>query len=313
MNIVFNRKKHQYIVDGEIASLSVTQLLRKHGLAPNYNGIKENVLNAKAEMGTYIHAELESIIKNKDYQIETAEGEAFKRYLDKFVEGACAEQMVAYNYNGMIIAGTADVLGFYKDEKKGCFIADHKTTANINKEYVSWQTSILDYMFRKANIINDKVWNWKGADEFLCFHYTKDGELEVIKLDKIDDSEIEALFEAEYNGKIYQRKMLVLDPEVEMGIEMVTDTLTTLQKRVEQAEAQQDKYKAIILKAMEEQGIKSFECGNLKITYVAPVDKIGVDGAKLRANYPQIYSQCTKLSHQSAYVKITIKDENGED
>lgn len=309
MNIVFNKKNHQYIVDGEIASLSVTQLLRKHGLAPNYSNVKEEVLNAKAELGTYIHAELESIIKNKDYQIETAEGEAFKRYLDKFVDGACAEQMVAYNYQGMIIAGTADVVGFYKDSKKGCFVADHKTTANINKEYVSWQTSILDYMFRHANIINDKVWKWKGADEFLCFHYTKDGDMEVIKLDKIDDSEIEALFEAEYNGKIYQRKQLVLDPEVEMGIEMVTDTLKKLNKRVEQAEAQQKKYKEIILKAMEEQGIKSVECGNLKITYVYPQDKMCVDKDKLKAEYPQVYPKVLKTSHTNAYITITINED----
>ena len=312
MNIVFNRKQHQYIVDGEIASLSVTQLLRKHGLAPNYSNVKEEVLNAKADLGTYIHAELESIIKNKDYQIETAEGEAFKKYVDKFINTnkVFAEQMVAYNYQGMIIAGTADVVGFYKDSKKGCFVADHKTTANINKEYVSWQTSILDYMFRKANIINDCVWDWKGADEFLCFHYTKDGELEVIKLDKIDDSEIEALFEAEYNGKIYQRKQLVLDPEVEMGIEMVTSTLNDLNKRVKQAEEQQKKYKEIILKAMEEQGIKSVECGNLKITYVYAQDKMIVDGDKLKTEYPQVYPKVLKPSHTKAYVKITIDNED---
>ena len=311
MNIVFNRKQHQYIVDGEIASLSVTQLLRKHGLAPNYNGVSEGTLKAKAEMGTYIHAELENIIKNPKYEIETPEGIAFKKYLDKFVDSACAEQMLAFNYNGMIVAGTADVVGFYKDDK-GCFVADHKTTANINKEYVSWQTSILDYMLRHATIINDRKFDWKGADEFLCFHYTKDGELEVIKLDKIDDKEIEALFEAEYNGKIYQRKGLVLDPEIEMGIEMVTDTLDKLNKQVKQAEEQQKKYKEIILNAMEQQGIKSVQCGNLKITYVEAMDKIGVDGAKLKANYPQVYTQCTKLSHQSAYVKITIKETNGE-
>ena len=311
MNIEFNRKEQTYTVDGAIADVSVTQLLRKHGLAPNYNGINEKVLNAKAEMGTYIHADLEHLINDENYSVETPEGEAFKKYVDKFVDCAAAEQMLAYKFRSMTIAGTADVVGYFKDKEKGCFIADHKTTANINKEYVSWQTSILDYMLRHTKEINGRKFNWKGANELLCFHY-KDGDLEVIKLDRIPDEEIERLFGCEYEGVTYTRKLLVLDPEVEMGIEMITNTLSELNARVKQAEAQQKKYKEIILKAMEEQGIKSYKNDVVSITYVGRTQSTGVDTDKLKKCYPKVWEDCMKISNKAAYLKITIKGEENE-
>ena len=46
--IRFDAEKHEYF-DGEKRLISVTQLLRKHGLAPDYSGVSDAVLNAKAE------------------------------------------------------------------------------------------------------------------------------------------------------------------------------------------------------------------------------------------------------------------------
>ena len=54
----FDAEKHEYF-DGEKRLISVTQLLKKHGLAPDYSGVSDSVLNAKAERGTLIHSEIE--------------------------------------------------------------------------------------------------------------------------------------------------------------------------------------------------------------------------------------------------------------
>ena len=45
--------------------ISVTTLLRKHGLAPNYGNVDPQVLKAKAERGKLIHLEIEKYIKTK--------------------------------------------------------------------------------------------------------------------------------------------------------------------------------------------------------------------------------------------------------
>ena len=43
MRIDFDEKNHIYRVDGDIASISVTELLHKHGLAPDYSGVSKTV------------------------------------------------------------------------------------------------------------------------------------------------------------------------------------------------------------------------------------------------------------------------------
>ena len=312
MEITFERETHTYRVDNELASLSVTQLLKKHGLAPNYASVDKEVLKKSADYGTYIHADCENVLNDKNYVPESLEAQSYKRYVGEFVKKGLAEQMVAINYKGMIIAGTIDVVGWYKKDEKGCFIADHKTTLNINKEYVSWQTSLLDYMLRHAKDINGKKISWKGANDLLCFHYDKDGTMEVVQLKRVADEEIERLLEAEYNGEIYQRKELVIDSEVEMGMSMITENLKALEAQVKALKEQQEAYKDIIMNAMEAQGIKSYENDILKITYVYPVEKLSVDSAKVKKEYPQVYAECLKKSVSKASLRITIKGDDNE-
>ena len=312
MEITFNKENHTYFVDGDYASLSVTQLLKKHGLSPNYASVDKEVLKASAEYGTFIHRDCELVLTEKGYQPESLEGKAYQKYVDEFIKDGLAEQMVAIDYKGMKIAGTIDVVGYWKNEEKGCFIADHKTTLNINKEYVSWQTSLLDYMLRKAKVINGRKFKWKGANDLMCFHYSKDGTMEAVKLNRIADEEIERLLEAEYKGEIYQRRELVVDDEIKAGVEMITKSITELEVRVKQLKEQQDRYKQIIMDAMVEQGIKSFDCGDLKITYVYPVEKLSVDSAKVKKEYPQVYAECLKASVSKPSLRITIRGGDNE-
>ena len=314
MKIEFDAKKHQYFINGNYVGASVTQLLRKHNLAPNYSGVSEEVLKAKAEIGTAIHKDLECVLTKKGYKPESVEGENFDKYVKKYIDSACAEQMLGLNYKGLLVAGTADVIGFLKKDDTP-FIADHKTTININKEYVSWQTSLLDYMLRHLNgeTINGRKFNWTGAKKLFCFHYTKEGELVVVELDKIPDEEIERLLEAEYKGEIYQRRELVIDDETQMGIEMVSNTIKEMETRLKKMKEQQDKYKEIILNAMKEQGIKSFENDTIKITYVDEITKLSVDSTKVKKDYPMVYEQCLKKTIQKPSLRITIKGADNED
>ena len=60
--ITFNEELHKYF-DGDRELISVTTLLKKHGLAPDYSGVSESVLNRKAERGTLVHEEIENYMK----------------------------------------------------------------------------------------------------------------------------------------------------------------------------------------------------------------------------------------------------------
>ena len=60
--IRFDEENHRYTLDGKTL-ISVTQLMKKHGLAPDYSAVSESVLAAKAERGTLIHKEIEDFNK----------------------------------------------------------------------------------------------------------------------------------------------------------------------------------------------------------------------------------------------------------
>lgn len=82
-------------------------------------------------------------------------------------------------------------------------------------------------------------------------------------------------------------------------------SLTAHKKAIEEQEKQM---KAVLLEAMEKYGVKKFESDVLNLTYVAPTTSTGVDSAKLKKKFPDVYAECSKASSKAGYVKITLKD-----
>lgn len=315
MIVEFEEKGHIYSINGEIASISVTELLAKHGLAPDYSGINEQKLKESADKGKEIHKDLENILNEINYTPKTEQGKQFKKWVDENLDCGKGEQMLGYERDGLLIAGTADVMALSKDEKR--IIADHKNTAKFHREYVSWQVSLLDYFAKRLGKekINGKVLNWKGAKFFYCFHYDpKTAEMKVYELEKVPDEEIEKLLQCEFDGTTYQRPTLIVDPELEKRFLSAEEYLVQAETIYKQA---QDNAKAIreeMLAIFEKQGIKSWESPNkkLKVTYVEPIDRISVDSKKLKEKYPQVYSECQSLTKVKAQIRVKVRDEEDE-
>lgn len=308
MRIKFEEDTHTYIIDGDIASITVTGLLQKHGLVANYSKIDKAIIEEKREHGKAIHKELENILNIQDYQPTTEQGKQFAEWVDKNLDCGVAEQLLGLDYNGLIIAGTSDLMGYLKDGTP--IIADHKNIKQLHKESVAWQVSLYDYFARnlQAERLNGKNFFWKGAQKFLCFQFI-DEEMKIIELEKVPDEEIEKLLLAEYKGEKYQRPHLVVESELKKEIERAEMTLIEIQQQEQIAKANADELRAKILTLMEQQGVKTFETPKLKMTYVAPIDRLTVDSAKVKLKYPQVYTECQKLTKVKASVRITLKGE----
>ena len=318
MQIEFEEKGHIYSVNGEIASISVTELLAKHGLAPDYTGISKAKMKESSEMGKMVHKDLEDVLNTADYEPKTEQGKHFAEWVANNLDCGVGEQMLAFEHEGLIIAGTADVMAIGKDGKT-LIIGDHKNTAKFHREYVSWQVSLLDYFARKLGKekVNGKILNWKGAKEFYCFHYDpKNGEMTVYTLDKVADEEIERLIEAEYNNEIYKRPELVIDPELQEKYLLAEQQVILMEQETKKIQAIRDELRQQILELFEQQSIKSWESPDRKllVTYVAPMDRLGVDTAKLKTKFPQVFTECQKVTHIKAQLRVKLRgeDEDGE-
>lgn len=307
MRIEFETKNHVYSVDGDIAAISVTELLRKHGISPDYSSVPSDVLTASAERGKAIHKDLENVMNENNYDPETDEGKAFAEWAKENLDCGVGEQMVAYDYNGMLVAGTADLIGISKIGEY--IVADHKNTSSFYKESVTWQVSILDYFLRKLNggLVNGKPIHWRGADKFICFHYTE-GKMEVKELEKIPDKEIERLLDAEYRNEIYQRRELVIEDELRLRVMEAEETLISIEKQKKVAEANAKELRSILLREMKRQGIEKWSTDRFTVSYVCGYERNTVDTAKLKKQYPMVYSDCQKISKVSESIKITEKE-----
>lgn len=157
--IEFLEEPHLYLKEGILVK-SVTQILQL--IFPDkYKGVDRRILSKKAKFGTDGHAIIENLkvdnledakqevlkIKNKDLQI------CIREYLRLVKEYKIVpleqEQIISYKY---LYCGTLDMTGMVLG--KHCLL-DIKFTAELDKEYLSWQLGM--YQLAKG-IIYDKCY-----------------------------------------------------------------------------------------------------------------------------------------------------------
>lgn len=291
--VKFNKKNHTYTLikdNGEKINLvSVTTLLKKHEITPDYSNVNENVLKAKAERGGVIHEELEQYINHKKL--------GFTSELENFIKACKKHNILPSKSEFMVwndeIAGTVDVAGIIDGQT---FLGDFKTTTTLHREAVAWQLSLYAYL------MNEKF------DKFLCIHFPDEDTCNIVEIKPIEQEEIERLLECERNCELFQKKTLELDTVSCEKILTIQQELKTLDDRKKELEKAESELKQMLIEKMEETGVKSIDNEYFKITYVAPTTRETIDSTRIKKELPEIAEQYVKTSAIKASVRITLKD-----
>lgn len=298
MKVVFRETDHTYWL-GDKQLISVTRLLKKHGLATDYTGISEEVLEKAANKGTLVHKEIENYIKNGEV--------GFTSELSDFIDitaelGFTAEDSEIILPAGEIpddkvddyfYAGTADLIGKIGD---GYALADLKTTAKVDKRAYAWQLALYE---RLCGVKFDKLY---------IFHLGKNSK--AIPIERISDAEVDRLLECERNGEIYSEPGLVITNELLARAQEAELELKRAEEVKKEAEATAKEYRQKLYEAMQRQNVSSWETADksMLITCVAPSTKTSIDSTKLKKEMPEIAEKYSKTSTVSGYVKITIRE-----
>lgn len=80
--------------------------------------------------------------------------------------------------------------------------------------------------------------------------------------------------------------------------------LSVMKKKIE---AEEKQMKEMLVEAMEQNGIKSFENDEVKFVYVAPTTRTSFDSTKLKKDHPDLVKEYQKTSKVSASVRISVK------
>ena len=289
--LVFDEEKHEYTLNGK-KLISVTQLMQKHGLAPNYAGVSTEILQAKAERGTLIHKEIEDF--NKLGLIGfTDEMALFKKYVEENNLDVIESE---FRVNNDIVAGTIDLIYGFKNK---IYIGDIKTTYQLHLEPVSWQLSIYAYLYwldhdEKNNIAKLDYETMKAQ----AFHFNKDGELNVVDIPLKPYEDIEELMECERKGELFNSKK---------GIDLnIVNKLVAALKKKKEIELEVEELKNQLFESVKK--CNGYSNDEITIAYVKASTGKSFDSKKFEKDNPELYKQYLKDSTKKESMTIRLKE-----
>lgn len=284
--VFFDPVSHSYTNSEGKLLLGVTELLHKHGLAPDLSGIPDATLNAAAEKGKRVHEYLQAYEAGE--MVQTSD--LLDEYKALGLHHIASEFLISDNE---IVASSIDMI--YEARENEVIIVDIKTTEKKNLRYVAWQTSIYRELFERQNP------GVKVAGQYLLWCDKKCEKLRgFIPLNPVPTEEVNALLDAERNGLIYidehatEDASLVL-PEEELSAYVANaKVLSDLKEQVKLIEAKLSEYDAKLLDYMNEHNLDEMAAPGGIFKRKAAYTQERADTAALKSKFPAVWEKVRK-------------------
>ncbi len=293
IRVSFEDITHSYLLDNEVYLMGVTSLMKKHGLAPNYEGVPAEVLQKAAERGSKVHQAIEDYCNGK----AVAMTKELKAYIGCGIKAIANEYLVSDNE---IVASSIDIVADAGEGKVN--LIDIKTTSVLHLEPLSWQLSIYAFLFHLQNP-DIEIAGLYGL-------HIKAGKATLVPVPRKGDDEIIDLLFCEREDLPFFPKEVELPTATKdmlTTLEEVTAQITLIKTSLKEAEELKKSIEQKVIAEMEQKALKTLENGPIKVTYVAPYTREGVDTKKLQEAMPEVYDRYKKITNIGASLKISIK------
>lgn len=285
----FNEETHTYRLNGKVIP-SVTQIINEVLFYNKYSSVSEDTLELAKNKGSLIHKEIEDYIKTGSIGF-TTELESFINIVkDKELEYMKSEVKV----HNREIAGTIDILCKIGDKN---IIIDVKTTAEFDKEYVSWQLSMYAYILETYYSVR--------IDE-LYGMWLRDDKSKFIKVEKKTHNQVEDVLNVYKNGSkidLYSATLQTIPLDNQIAFMGLVHQMNDIENKIKEV-------KEAILKEMEDRGLSKVEIGNVTITYKQPTTRVSIDTKKLKED--GLYDKYSKISNVKGSISIKLEEDNNE-
>lgn len=264
-SVVFNQEDHTYYLPEKNKYLSgITGLLERQLFPDTYAGIPEAALSQAAEYGTDVHQSIEDFDMDwvNDGTQEVAD------YIRLTAENGLVHEASEYLItDGDSYASMIDKV--YRVDETTFDLGDLKTYGVMTpekREAARWQLSVYCYLFEKMNK------NAKVRRIFILHIRNKqkqDGSFDhiadFIELSRIPSEICKELLDADKAGDQFQNPFAI--PE---DISSQEGVIRGLIQTKQEAEEKLNRIKSNILKAMEEQDIRTWTTESMRITRKLP-------------------------------------------
>lgn len=85
------------------------------------------------------------------------------------------------------------------------------------------------------------------------------------------------------------------------------DMICNFELTMKQVKAQYDEYKAALREAMEQNGIEKIKTDAFTVSYVPQTERVSLDAKKVEQKYPEVYTDCVRVSDVKANVRVRMK------
>ncbi len=289
--VIFKEEEHEYWL-GDKQLSGITGRINDVLYGGNkYAGVPEYIMERARMRGSLIHKEIEEYCKNgtpgftDELQrfIELQEEHGFKVLENEytvtdFEKHATNIDLILYNDNDIELC-------------------DIKSTAQLDKEYLSWQLSINAYMLEK--IIKQPVIK-------LSAYWTRSGE--IVEIERKTNEEVEQFLYSEIDTVKPQEQLSIDKHQAERFTSLQTQ-IQALKQQLKELENTENEFKQVFMQKMKENNIKSFDLGEIKITYIEPTTRKSFDSKKFEAEHKELYGQYLKESPVKESLRITVRRE----
>lgn len=295
--VVFDQEKHTYRL-GDIVLEGVTTLLRNQLFQNKYEGVPEFVMERAKDKGTLVHEQCELV---DALGIEPVVLEA-KNY--KLLKEEHGLKPIANEYlisDEIAFASSVDVIFDGESENDDeVYLADIKTTAKLDMDWLSWQLSIYAYMFEKQNP------HLKAKKLYGIWLRNEVKELKEVK--RIDSETIQKLFDCEMKGEPFTSSEIPL-PEnkqiVPVEVFERAQIIISLDGKIKQLTEEKKRISDELYQYMEETGESKCEHELFIVSKVMPTTKKSFDTKGLEKCEPAIYKQFLKETAVKGSIRVT--------
>lgn len=292
--VVFNTADHTYHLDGRVIS-GVTPIV-KWMFPETYSDIPEDVLARAAEHGKNVH--LDCQMADAGFDPASREAEAYLRMkAERGLETLANEWLVD---DGQNIASSIDVVF------TNYAIADIKATSKIHYDNVTLQLSIYAWLLERMNeglLVPAAYVIWLPKERY--------GSPLMTKLERIPADVCERIVGMYLDGDTNEEARALIGKSVAApvptGLEVLGDEYCRLDAEAKRIKARMDEIKEHLMKEMAVSGDTSYNWDGCTVSYVAEKESVKIDTAKVKADFPEVWSQCQKTEKTKPYVQIKIR------
>ena len=284
--VIFNKEDHTYTL-GENFLQGITGILSKHLFQDKYDNVPDFVLERAASRGTFVH-ECCELIDTLGIIPDNIEAQNYIKLKEEHGLNTIANEYIVSDEEHF--ASAIDVvLSDYS-------LADIKTTAQFDNEYVSWQLSIYAYLFELQNpdLKANKLYGI----------WLRNEKAELIEVEKKPKELIKELLRCEVEGELFVSPLQKITTPAR--IYEVEKFLIDLETQAKEIETKRKELLDGILKEMEKANVDKWETGKIRLTRRKATTSERFDSKAFKKYNPDLYSQFAKISPVKSSITLKV-------